>query len=192
MSSSGTIEELVDRFVAGILEVIQEARGEQRAAALAVVESMLSERGPSSGRRSPREAEARADHAPHAAHAPSRKSPRQPRQAAKPAAAPRRGHAARAHAAPAHASAHTPALDAGPAAAPAPESEPAAEPTLRHPREVLVLDAVRSLGRGTAAEIARQGGLPNGTVYVVLRSLVARGQVAKAETARGLEYRIAV
>jgi hypothetical protein len=51
-----------------------------------------------------------------------------------------------------------------------------------------VLDAVRSLVRVTAGEIARHTALPNGTVYVLLRSLVARGRVAKTATARGVEY----
>jgi hypothetical protein len=51
-----------------------------------------------------------------------------------------------------------------------------------------VLDAVRSLMRATASEIAARCGLPNGSVAVTLRGLVARGQVAKAETARGIEY----
>jgi hypothetical protein len=53
---------------------------------------------------------------------------------------------------------------------------------------MVVLEAVRALVRGTATEIAARSGLPNGSVYVVLRSLVARGKVARAETARGIEY----
>lgn len=51
-----------------------------------------------------------------------------------------------------------------------------------------MLDTVRSLVRGTAAEISARSGLPNGSVYVALRALVARGRVARSETARGLEY----
>jgi hypothetical protein len=55
-------------------------------------------------------------------------------------------------------------------------------------REAKVLDAVRFLVRATAGEIAQRTGLPNGTVYVVLRSLVTTGQVAKSDTSRGVEY----
>ncbi|AGP36451.1 hypothetical protein SCE1572_19315 [Sorangium cellulosum So0157-2] len=55
-------------------------------------------------------------------------------------------------------------------------------------REGVVLEAVRSLVRGTATEIAARSGLPNGSVYVALRALMARGRVARAETARGFEY----
>jgi sugar-specific transcriptional regulator TrmB len=42
--------------------------------------------------------------------------------------------------------------------------------------------------RATAAEIAERSGHPNGSVAVTLRGLVARGVVAKTETARGIEY----
>ncbi|MDC0676168.1 helix-turn-helix domain-containing protein [Sorangium atrum] len=55
-------------------------------------------------------------------------------------------------------------------------------------REAVVLETVRSLVRGTATEIATRSGLPNGSVYVALRALVARGRVARAGTARGAEY----
>lgn len=55
-------------------------------------------------------------------------------------------------------------------------------------REATVLDAVRQLARGTAAEIAPRCGLPNGTVYVVLRALLTKGSLAKTDTARGVEY----
>jgi hypothetical protein len=55
-------------------------------------------------------------------------------------------------------------------------------------RETAVLGAVRSLVRATAAEVAQATGLANGTAVVVLRALVASGQVAKASTARGVEY----
>jgi sugar-specific transcriptional regulator TrmB len=51
-----------------------------------------------------------------------------------------------------------------------------------------VLDAVRSLVRATAGEVAERCGQPNGSVYVALRSLVAQGLVARAKTARGIEY----
>jgi hypothetical protein len=55
-------------------------------------------------------------------------------------------------------------------------------------REAHVLDALRLLVRGTAAEIAQRAGLPNGSAYVVLRSLVAKSRVARTETSRGIEY----
>ncbi len=55
-------------------------------------------------------------------------------------------------------------------------------------RAATVLDAVRQLVRGTAAEIALHCGLPNGTVYVVLRALLTKGSIAKTDTARGVEY----
>jgi sugar-specific transcriptional regulator TrmB len=55
-------------------------------------------------------------------------------------------------------------------------------------REVLVLDAVRSLGRATTKEVAERSGQPNGSVGVTLRALVARGQLAKTRTGRGAEY----
>jgi Sugar-specific transcriptional regulator TrmB len=55
-------------------------------------------------------------------------------------------------------------------------------------REAAILAALGTLGRATAAEIARRCEQPNGSVSVVLRSLVARGQVAKTQTSRGMEY----
>jgi hypothetical protein len=51
-----------------------------------------------------------------------------------------------------------------------------------------VYDAVKSLVRAGANQIALRTRLPNGTVYVVLRALVAAGRVAKTDTARGMEY----
>ncbi len=74
--------------------------------------------------------------------------------------------------------------------APAPEPEAAAteEPQAPGERETAVLETVKLLVRATAGEIARQSGLPNGSVYALLRSLAIRGQVAKMETSRGIEY----
>jgi hypothetical protein len=51
-----------------------------------------------------------------------------------------------------------------------------------------VLEAVRVLVRATATEVAERSGQPSGSVGVALRALVARGQVAKTRTPRGLEY----
>jgi hypothetical protein len=51
-----------------------------------------------------------------------------------------------------------------------------------------VLEAVRSLARATASEVAQRTGLPNGTVYVVLRALVVASRVAKTDSMRGVEY----
>jgi hypothetical protein len=55
-------------------------------------------------------------------------------------------------------------------------------------REARVLDAVRALGRATAIEVAERSGQPNGSVVVTLRGLVARGLVARAKAAGGVEY----
>src|SRR6185437_3535355 len=55
-------------------------------------------------------------------------------------------------------------------------------------RESIVLAAVRALVRATAGEVAAHAGQPNGSVSVALRALVARGQVARTETSRGIEY----
>ena len=51
-----------------------------------------------------------------------------------------------------------------------------------------VLDAVGALGRATAGEVAKHAALPNGSVSVTLRALVARGRVVRTETARGAEH----
>jgi uncharacterized membrane protein len=58
-------------------------------------------------------------------------------------------------------------------------------------REARVLDAVRTLGNATASEVAERTGLPNGSVVVTLRALVARGHVARTKGDRGVEYRVA-
>jgi hypothetical protein len=55
-------------------------------------------------------------------------------------------------------------------------------------REAVVLAAVRALVRATAGEVAERTGQPNGSVSVALRALVARGEVARTDTARGIEY----
>lgn len=51
-----------------------------------------------------------------------------------------------------------------------------------------MLAAVRALVRATAGEVAAHSGQPNGSVSGSLRALVARGQVARTETVRGIEY----
>ncbi len=174
MIRPGTIQELVDNFVAGILDVIEEARSEHRAAALARASASIARPLPQSAPSRRRDA------------ARSKAAPRGGATQPKPRTGPR-------SAGEATASARSPARSNGAAAASAPPARPqetaAGGPVVRPQREALVLDAVRSLGQGTAAEIARQGGLPNGTAYVVLRSLLARGEVARADTARGVEYR---
>ena len=58
-------------------------------------------------------------------------------------------------------------------------------------REALVLDAVRTLGRATASEVAERTGQPNGTVGVALRGLVARGLIDTTRTTNGAEYSLA-
>jgi hypothetical protein len=55
-------------------------------------------------------------------------------------------------------------------------------------REARVLDAVGTLVRPTAGEVAGQTGLPNGSVAVALRALLARGLVTQRRTGRGMEY----
>jgi hypothetical protein len=55
-------------------------------------------------------------------------------------------------------------------------------------REALVLDTVRLLVRPTAGEIVQRTGLPNGSVHVALRALLAGGRVVRTATARGKEY----
>lgn len=57
-------------------------------------------------------------------------------------------------------------------------------------RETLVLRAVDDLIRATAGEVAEHTALPNGTVSVTLRALVARGRLLRAETPRGVEYSV--
>jgi hypothetical protein len=153
------IQQRVETFVQEILSLVERAREESRAAALDRVTIMLAGmERPSTAKSDTREA-----------------------TGAKGATRARR------------------ALEAAPAvqqsrvpeAAVIPSSPASASNGTRGPsseREALVLDAVRSLARATATEIAGRCGQPNGSVAVVLRALVARGLVAKAETPRGVEY----
>jgi len=79
------------------------------------------------------------------------------------------------------------AAPASTAAAPT-EREPASTAAAPTEREQVVLGAVRGLVRGTAAELAEHCGVPNGSVYVTLRSLARRRLVARTPTKRGIEY----
>jgi len=178
MTRSGSIQDLVDGFVTGILDIIEEARGEHRAALEKAQSTLARSPQPAGPRRAggPRAgAGSRRSAAAAGATAPSKPGPRKAGAAgaSRSAPAPRRASSS----------------PEQPSAAPVTSASPASEPAVRPQREALVLDAVRSLGQATAAEIAKQGGLPNGTAYVVLRSLLARGEVARADTARGVEYR---
>jgi hypothetical protein len=55
-------------------------------------------------------------------------------------------------------------------------------------REERVLGAVADLVRATAADVVDHAGLPNGSVTVALRALVARGRLVRRETPSGVEY----
>jgi hypothetical protein len=55
-------------------------------------------------------------------------------------------------------------------------------------REEMVLSAVRALVRPTASEVAGHCRLGTPVVHAALRALVASGQIARTETARGQEY----
>jgi hypothetical protein len=179
------MDDLVDGFVDAMLAIVARTQREHVALAASAVRAMLAE--PATKQRG---APAPKSAAPKSA-APKSAAPKSvaPKSVAPKAAAPK--SAAPTVSAPRPVARKTPAKRPAPAPAPPPVEPAAAEPSSQSPRDALVLEAVRSLGRGTAGEIARRGGLPNGTAYVVLRSLVARGQVARSDTARGVEYRVA-
>jgi hypothetical protein len=76
-----------------------------------------------------------------------------------------------------------------PGAARAPQ--PVAEDSHTAPvteREERVLAAVADLVCATAADVVEHSGLPNGSVTVALRALVARGRLSRRETSSGVEY----
>ena len=77
-------------------------------------------------------------------------------------------------------------------AAPNAEEAPAMTLTLnvseRPDRQAQVLEAIRSLVRPTAAEIAGHCGLPVVAIHGLFRSSVLSNQVAKTSKARGVEY----
>jgi hypothetical protein len=233
MSSSNAIDDLVARFVADILDILERACAERRAEALGIVQSMLADLQPHTGvhgraqpsrsraaaptRRAPSNAvHARMAHGDAPAAVPAGAGSGKTNTHTAPGVAPtergvrpgRRREAARTGPAPSPRSKpttaarqpadRTPAPAAPVAAAggaPLGEMPAASPPSAATPeaqdgsvREALVFEAVRSLGRTTSSEIALRTGLPNGTVYVLLRSLVAAGRVARTDSMRGVEY----
>jgi hypothetical protein len=204
------ITQRVERFVREILGLIEQARGESRAAALSVVSTMLADVGrpprasASSRRGSPRSYAGSTS--PKAAASPVSDTGGTSRKAAPPRSAPTLRRRAESTAMPMAVASSSPANTsngaAGPATqrsprpitidtggtSPSPANSPSETVTPAPEREALVLDAVRALVRATASEVAGRSGQPNGSVGVALRALVARGQVAKTRTARGVEY----
>lgn len=177
MNASNDIKERVDRFVEEILDLIRRIQEEHRATALRTVTAMLADlrrpaARPSSERRQKR----------RNGTAPPEKSVATPVARTKPSPLSRAPRAS------------TLATSATKPSAPTSVTEPIMAETMTEAvvstsdREAVVLETARCLVRGTAAEIAARSGLPNGSVYVALRALVARGRVARAETARGIEY----
>src|SRR5262245_25192872 len=174
MNASNAIKERVDRFVEEILSLIRRVQEEHRATACRSVTAML------------------ADLARPAAKASSERRPKGRKRTAnakKTVATPVRSgkHGTRPRASRSWTAS---APDTRRISAPAPIADPAtavnATGAAGSDREAVVLDTVRALVRGTTTEIATRCGLPNGSVYVALRALVARGRVARAETARGV------
>ena len=178
MNASNDIRERVDRFVEEILGLIRRMQEEHRATALRTVTTMLADiRRPAVRASSERRQKRRNGTTP------SRKSVAAPGASTR-HAAPSRPSSALTPAEPATSSVPTPPSGADPITA-GTVTETAASTS---EREAVVLETVRALVRGTATEIATRSGLPNGSVYVALRALVTRGRVARAETARGVEY----
>jgi len=205
MSSSNPIDDLVGRFVADILDILDRARAE----ALAVALRTLGAPQPARAARRPKAGAAPANTAPKPAATgrTARRPPPGPGQSSTPSATRRHAGPTPAPAAPV-APRGGPTPQAAPAAAPGrttarvrPQAAPppaappqtasagAASPEAQDTgREALVVEAVRSLVRATASEVAQRTGLPNGSVYVLLRALVGAGRVAKTDSMRGVEY----
>jgi hypothetical protein len=211
MSTSNAIENLVERFVQDLVGFLHEEEGDRRAAALAIVMSMLAELPqPSSVSSAP----ARVARKPGRPAAIWSRTARQSRKPAADTKAPEVVAAAPVSVSAAPETVLRPrvrhprmiVVPSGQSSAtykpPSPAFQPSAgtmestvEPaSQRRPvhgaaeREALMLESVRTLVRATAGEIAQHGGLPSGTAYVVLKQLITNGRVAKTETARGVEY----
>jgi hypothetical protein len=159
---SDAIQRRVDQFVEEILEVLEKAQGEGRAAALRALGAFST----------------------HEEAAPRGKGARSPRTSAPPKSkrSPRPRRVVVEEPAPVVEPTTVPPPSE---TIPAPADGPAAE------REVRVLDAVRALSRATAGEVAEHARQPNGSVVVTLRALVARGLVVRIKTDRGMEYGLA-
>lgn len=181
MNASNDIKERVDRFVEEILDLIRRLQEEHRATALRTVTAMLTDLRRPAARVSSERRQKRRNGTAH-----PEKSVAAPVVA--PVTGTKPGALSRAS------STSTPAASATKTSAPTSVAEPITAETVTETgastsdREAVVLETARCLVRGTAAEIATRSGLPNGSVYVALRALVARGRVARAETARGIEY----
>ena len=208
MSTSNAIENLVERFVQDLVGFLHEEEGDRRAAALAIVISMLAKSA------QPSSAPSRVLRKPGRPAAIWSRQSRRLRESREPVAAAKAPEAVRVSPEEAPAAALRPrvrhprmiVVPSGQSSAtykpPSPAFQPSAgtmesavEPaSQRRPvhgaaeREALMLESVRTLVRATAGEIAQHGGLPSGTAYVVLKQLITNGRVAKTETARGVEY----
>jgi hypothetical protein len=182
MNASNAIKLRVDRFVEEILSLMRRVQEEHRATALRTVMTMLTDLG-----RPPARASSERRQKGRKGTARTKKSVAAPARGAKQGTLSR---AASSRTSTAPATRKTPATSPVSASIPADAtSEAVIEPAPSSgDRETVVLDTVRSLVRATATEIATRSGLPNGSVYVSLRALVGRGRIARAETARGVEY----
>ncbi|WP_441286177.1 helix-turn-helix domain-containing protein [Sorangium sp. KYC3313] len=185
MNASDAIKERVDRFVKDILSLVERAQDEHRAAAHRTVTTMLADLGrPAANASSERRPKPRK----RPAHA-QRSVAKPTRSVAKPTRSGKQGALSGASS-----SSTTAPSTRKTSAPPASGADRTTAGTMTatgastSDREAVVLETVRSLVRGTATEIATRSGLPNGSVYVALRALVARGRVARAGTARGAEY----
>jgi hypothetical protein len=182
------ITQRVDSFVAEILSLAGRAQDERRADALALVSRMLG--GTVEPSRHPPEPQAKRGRGrPRKNREPEgivHAAPAAPAATVAPAAtAPRKRGRPKKVVAPAPANARAAEPPPAPVTIPSASTGAGREAT---DREALVLDAVRSLVRATAGEVAERCGQPNGSVYVALRALVAHGQVARTKTAKGVEY----
>jgi hypothetical protein len=215
MSTSNAIENLVERFVEDLVGFLQQEEGERRAAALAIVMSMLGQSSlqasaPARPVRKPTRNAAiwsrqrRQPSAVEPVREATTENVAKPEPEPEPTLRPRVRHP-RMIVVPAGQSAATykppsPSFSSPSFSSPSFQSdsgaiESSAEPASQRrlvqgaaEREALMLESVRTLVRATAGEIAQHGGLPSGTAYVALKQLIANGRVAKIETSRGMEY----
>lgn len=187
MSASDEIAARTERFVAGLQGVVTRA-------ARAAVEEAFASLG---GGKAPAPVSA-AGSAPARAPRP-RSAPPKARGAArgvavrKPEPAPKKGSAQRPPSRqPRSKAVAAPQADPGALRAAAPAA-PKAGPADSHTaplteREERVLGAVADLVSATAADVVDHAGLPNGSVTVALRALVARGRLSRRDAPSGVEY----
>lgn len=207
MSTSNAIENLVERFVQDLAGFLHEEEGDHRAAALAIVTSLLAKSAQPSWQPSSEPAHAVRKPGRPAAIWSRQRRLQSPAEAKAPEAAassveessapvlrPRVRHP-RMIVVPSGQSSATYKAPSPTFQSVSTTMESVVEPaSQRRPvqgaaeREAIMLESVRTLVRATAGEIAQHGGLPSGTAYVVLKQLITNGRVAKTETARGVEY----